>query len=585
MASTTGVQPEWVKTCAHDKNILDLEPFTSKNDPAKIFRIRSLVKNGTTVKDECFRFESIYDEMRESVVTGDPPLNPLTRKPLLDSDIAAFHKMRAEQFPNLPRLDYPETDNAVSMSDVENAFDNMTSAGVSPEAYAAEVARIDTIMSRGIIDEQSSNRDHRSLLTLATLYELIPMVKRFLPKSNVNKGDLNFATPLHYACRRNNSELIKILIAAGAKTEAKTKSGTFPIRETLSFMYSPKQLDSLKAMIEGGADPNVTDDDGMTLLMTASKFGDAYLEIVKYLLSVPTVNINAVDVSGNTALMFAAYAGYPDVVNYLLSKNAGNYLNKQNKSAYDLCESGAKKHLAAMTVHLYTPQLPKRFIDIMDTLRAIPVIDEPNIPANLQVNSAAVKANKLASLEARVNLFMSTYKLKRKTAEKYAIAYVAVLEQRNALEDAADKAGKPVDESKFLPFPPVPAADAVSVIHNPLAVSSAAAAKKPAIPLHGRPSGPVGSAPVRMVKPVATAKVVPSVASSIKAPSAAFARLTAPKKVVVAPAAAGPAIKLAAAAPAPSPAKLGNLAVVGVGATKKGGRSKRGRRQTRRRSI
>jgi ankyrin repeat protein len=565
MPSKSEVIPEWVKTCAQDKNILDLEPFTSSDDPAKIFRIRSLAKNGNGNKDECFRFQSIYDEVKESTVTGNHPLNPLTRKPLLESEVTAFHKMRAEKFPELPRLDYPPSDKAVNMRHVQDAFENMSSDRITQEAYAAEVARIDTILSRKIVDEQSSNEEHRTLLVLATMYELTDMIKRFLPKSDVNKGDLNFATPLHYACRRNNSEIIRLLMAAGAKTDVKNKSGTFPIREALSFSFSPKQLEAIKTMVAAGANPNVTDDDEMTLLMSASKLGDAYLDIVKYLLSLPTVNVDAVDVSGNTALMYAAQSGYPDVVNYLLSKKPGNFLNKQNKSAYDLCGEGAKKHMLFISTKYYTPPMPKRYQDILDILKTIPVQDEPPVPVSLQVNSAAIKANKLAALEARVNLYMATHKLKRKTAEKYAQAYVAVIDQRNALDDAAEKAGIPVDESKYLPLPPVPPSDVVPVIHNPFGAAQGPAQKAPVAAAHGRPSGPIGTAPTRLTKAVAAAAA---------APSPSFLRLTAAKKAappVVAPAAS---VKLAAA---PSPAKSGNLLVVGTRAIKKGG----ARRKTR----
>ena len=413
------------------------------------------------------------------------------------------------------------------------------------------------------------------------------MVKRYIPKSDVNKGDLNFATPLHYACRRNNSEIIRLLIAAGAKTEVKNKSGTFPIREALSYNFSPKQLDALKTMIEAGANPNVTDDDEMTLLMSASKYGDAYLDIVKYLLSIPAVNINAVDVSGNTALMYAAQAGYPDVVNYLLSKKAGNYLNKQNKSAYDLCMAGAKKHLIFLTTSYYTPPMPKRYQDTIETLKAIPVNDEPPVPESLQVNVAAVEANKLALLEGRVNLYMNTYKLKRRTAEKYALAVLAVREKMAAMDEAAEKAGVAVDESKYPTLPPVPPPDAVSIMHNPVGVALAskpAGPAKPQLPsaAHGRPAGPIGSAPARVVRSAATP-------AASAASAASFARLTAPKKVVAVASSPAPSVKLAAPAsastsasvPAKSPAKPGNLKLVGVSATKRGGKSKRNGRQTR----
>jgi len=473
MASNKVSPPEWVKTCAQDKNILDLEPFTSNDDPTKIFRIRSLAKNGNVYKDECFRFESLYGEIKDSVVTGLPPINPLTRKPLSDSDIAAFNKMRAEKFPALPKLDYPADDNAVNMIHAEEAITNMTNRNISPENYKKEVARIEKILSRRIVDAHTTNQNHQTLLILSVIQDNLPMVEKFVPISDVNQSDLNYATALHYACRRGNSVFINLLLKAGAKTEIKNKSGVFPIFETISYSYKPNQFESLKTMIAGGARPDVADDDGRTLLMTAAKFGDEYIDMLKYLIALPEVEIDTKDISGNTALMYGAESGNINAVKYLLSKGAGNYLNTQNKSAYDLCLLKSKKYTIATT--LAGPTIPKRFQETLDVLKDLPISDESTPPVNLKLVSAAVEANKQALLEARIKMFMSALHLQRPTAEKYAKAYVAVLAERNRLEDAAEKSGKPLDPTTLPAFPPQPKSD----------ISSK---NKAAVPRPGRPA-------------------------------------------------------------------------------------------------
>ncbi|MEI0518875.1 ankyrin repeat domain-containing protein [Brachyspira murdochii] len=82
-------------------------------------------------------------------------------------------------------------------------------------------------------------------------------------------------------------------------------------------------LETLKALIENGADVNVKDDYNKTALMYASEKG--HLEIVKYLLD-KGADINAKDNYGKTALMYASEKGHSEVAKFLKSKGAKKYI-------------------------------------------------------------------------------------------------------------------------------------------------------------------------------------------------------------------------------------------------------------------
>lgn len=78
-------------------------------------------------------------------------------------------------------------------------------------------------------------------------------------------------------------------------------------------------LQSVEVCIENGADVNARDMDGFTALMWACMRGN--FEIVKYLVE-RGADVNAKNDAGFTALMMASGQGYFEIVEYLIENGA-----------------------------------------------------------------------------------------------------------------------------------------------------------------------------------------------------------------------------------------------------------------------
>lgn len=103
------------------------------------------------------------------------------------------------------------------------------------------------------------------------------------------------------------------------------------------YAASVGNLEILKSMVELGCDPIADDITGWSALHFAAKYG--YTDIVQYLLSLPKVDVNSKTGTGLTALHIACEAENVAVIQYLLS------FNGINKSCID-----AKGHTALSLV-------------------------------------------------------------------------------------------------------------------------------------------------------------------------------------------------------------------------------------------
>lgn len=84
------------------------------------------------------------------------------------------------------------------------------------------------------------------------------------------------------------------------------------------------ELDKLRALLQGGADSNCSDEEGLTALMLAANIGK--LEMVEALIEAGA-NVNATDALGWTALMKAIFnydmnRGFPEIVSVLIAAGA-----------------------------------------------------------------------------------------------------------------------------------------------------------------------------------------------------------------------------------------------------------------------
>jgi uncharacterized protein len=90
-------------------------------------------------------------------------------------------------------------------------------------------------------------------------------------------------------------------------------------------------------LLEKGADPNTSDNEGFTPLMYAAVKG--HFEAANLLLG-KGADVNAVEKSGGTALMLASHEGQTEVVKLLLEKGADvNVKEKTGKTALSMASS------------------------------------------------------------------------------------------------------------------------------------------------------------------------------------------------------------------------------------------------------
>lgn len=191
-------------------------------------------------------------------------------------------------------------------------------------------------------------------------------------------------TRLCIAAVTRQTEVAKLLLAAGADVNQKTTQGTSP----LHFAVQDNNLDMLSLLLANGADVNSVADKGVTAIYTASLLG--YREIVDILLTCTTIDLDLPvkesttfllkiakqhdrvkemkelltdkselhakikpTLSGFTPLFAAVIAGHTEVVKSLLQKGADVKRTVEGLSALDFAK--AMNHVEIIQL-LETPQ-------------------------------------------------------------------------------------------------------------------------------------------------------------------------------------------------------------------------------------
>jgi ankyrin repeat protein len=134
--------------------------------------------------------------------------------------------------------------------------------------------------------------------------------------ADVNAGQGDGATALHWAAHWNDPETASLLIKAGAKVNAADDQGVTPL--SLACLNANAPL--VESLLNAGANPNLSHVSGETPLMTAALTGS--VDVVKLLLS-HGAQVNAYESSrGQTALMRAVAAHHSDVAAALIAAGA-----------------------------------------------------------------------------------------------------------------------------------------------------------------------------------------------------------------------------------------------------------------------
>jgi ankyrin repeat protein len=135
-------------------------------------------------------------------------------------------------------------------------------------------------------------------------------------KAAVNATDVDGSTPLQWAAHWNDLDIVKALLAAGAKPNVSNRYGVTPLHEAATIGSAPV----VNALLRAGAQVNAVYGEGETALMLASRSGS--VESVKLLLEAGADANVAEKFRGQTALMLAAAENHGPVVKALLAAGA-----------------------------------------------------------------------------------------------------------------------------------------------------------------------------------------------------------------------------------------------------------------------
>ena len=129
--------------------------------------------------------------------------------------------------------------------------------------------------------------------------------KKLEKNANPNEKDKNGRTPLHWACQEGHIKIIHLLIEFGAQVNVSCKEGFTP----LVMAAGEGHYKIVQELLKAGADVNArvhSNSDGTALHLACAW---DRLDVVKALLEMSEVDINAKDRDGKTPLAYVLESG------------------------------------------------------------------------------------------------------------------------------------------------------------------------------------------------------------------------------------------------------------------------------------
>ncbi|XP_063218867.1 uncharacterized protein LOC134529085 [Bacillus rossius redtenbacheri] len=205
----------------------------------------------------------------------------------------------------------------------------------------------------------------------------------------VNMTDISGNTAMHYAVSHGNFDVVSILLdskvcninqpnAAGytcvmlvsladicSETHRQVVRRLFQLADVnvraqqhgqtaLMLAVSHGRLDTVKLLIEAGADMNIQDEDGSTALMCAAEHG--HKDIVKQLLSNPDCDVTIADCDGTTALDIAMEAGNRDIGVLIYGRQVFSRSASPHSSRHRRSKSATPLVHGSSPLHIHSPQ-------------------------------------------------------------------------------------------------------------------------------------------------------------------------------------------------------------------------------------
>ena len=171
-----------------------------------------------------------------------------------------------------------------------------------------------------IADKKPTLPVEEDLMQLARLGEIGAIQKLFdSGKYDATYKDEQGITPLHWAAINNHYALCHYLIQAGAPINAKGGDAV-----ATPVLWAAKRCNYyvVNLLLDHGADPLLTDDQGFNLLHSATLDGNVYQIVLLLHQDIP---VDIPDSQSHTPLMWAAYKGYPSCVDLFLRWGANVY--------------------------------------------------------------------------------------------------------------------------------------------------------------------------------------------------------------------------------------------------------------------
>jgi ankyrin repeat protein len=191
---------------------------------------------------------------------------------------------------------------------------------------------VETLLEKNA-DTNVQDKNGKTALMLSAIYGYIPIVQVLINKGvDVNARDMLFnTTALMEAARKGHIAIVKLLLDSGADVNAKDSHGQTALIRAAKHGFSgtsssagffghggfsnransTNHIDTIRALLDRGADLNAKDREGWTALMRAAEKG--YVITVKILLS-KGADVNVQNKFGKTALMYAKQKGYNEIV-------------------------------------------------------------------------------------------------------------------------------------------------------------------------------------------------------------------------------------------------------------------------------
>ena len=198
-----------------------------------------------------------------------------------------------------------------------------------------------TLIADGGVEQMDG--EGRNLLHLAALHGQLPMVERLLEEGYaVDETDFEGHTPLIDAILRGHLDIVELLVLySEIDFPAETN------RTALMFAAQTNAIDSLKVLLDAGADVNIRDKDGNTALILGVKHADILAMLLAH-----GAMINVQNKSGVTALWYAAYYGTIRSLHCLLKASSNPELTGE-KSIFALEIALERGHFEAAKCIVY----------------------------------------------------------------------------------------------------------------------------------------------------------------------------------------------------------------------------------------